>query len=218
MSKLGFVTFTNLAYFELNEVLIKSILDFTTYSVEVMCVDCDRPSTDRIKVNKMPKFDCNIFFCKTWASIISEFDIGVQLDADMIVTPESVELFNRIEPDFQRVKGALHPNDPEPNTIVKSQPYVHATYLFTKYSKQFLQCVYNMRYEKDNDERAINHYIWDSGFTDCWTKCYDPYVDFFLDHSRTKEAYPFDIDYFICHGCKITQQAEEIYKTIKDRI
>lgn len=248
--KKGFVTFVNNnpKYLELNDILIESILTFTGLEVEVLGINFDYKHPDKRVICKRYDVDneCidNIYYAKTYASLQSGFDIGLQLDSDMIVTPLVVNLFNSISEEYQYVKGSLHPwNGPlkEPHIQImqqlavkeKTQPYVHATYLFTKNSKNFLKEVFdtgtkllkNDIHPINYDETVLNALLWKNEVTDGFVTCYDPYFEYFKKHfglqtfenvSAPYSSEPnFGIDYYICHACKNSKEAKNIFEKIK---
>jgi hypothetical protein len=250
MNKKGFVTFVNNnpKYIKLNDILIESILDFTNLEVEVNCINFDyKHSNPRVITKKINlKDECidTIFYAKNYASYTSNFDIGLQFDADVIVTPDVINLFESIPKSYNYVKGSRHPWDgplqyPHINTMnllgakEKTQPYIHATYLFTKNSHDFLKEVYNtgMHMFSNNfspinyDETILNVLLWKNGVTDGFVDCYDPYFEHFKKNIglETREncdgpycSIPdFNLNHYVCHACKDPEEARLIFNKLK---
>lgn len=247
----GFVTFVNnnQKYLKLNEILVESILSFTELEVEVFSINFDykhennRVISKRINVNK----ECidTIFYSKIFSSLCSDFDIGLQLDSDMIVTSDAVKIFDKINSDYKYIKGSLHPwNGPLNNSHhfimncmgvkTQSQPYIHATYLFTKNSKEFLKEAYDigMQMFSNNihpinyDETILNCLLWKKNISDANIECYDPYFEYFKNQIGLKanmqdlipygNRYDFHVDSYICHGCKNEKEAQSILLKMKE--
>lgn len=247
----GFVTFVNNnpEYLKLNDILIESILDFTKLEVEVLGINFDYKHSNKRVISKILNLanECidTIYYSKIYASMISDFDVGIQLDSDMIVTPNVINLLEQIEPQYQYVKGSCHPwNGPlqmphlqmmnHLNVKEKTQPYIHATYLFTKNSKDFLKEVYETGmtlYSKNihpinYDETVLNCLLWKNTIRDGHVDCYDPYFEYFKKNIglETKENVSgpystepnFKVNYTICHGCKDIAESERIFFKLKD--
>jgi hypothetical protein len=246
--KKGFVTFVNNSqkYQQLNDLLIESIINLTDYDIEVFGINCTLKHSSNRVINRTInlKDECidTIFYSKIYSSYASDFDIGLQLDSDMIVTPDAIRLFEEIDPEYPFVKGSLHPwNGLEPAHIAimnklgakqKSQPYIHATYLFTKNSKDFLKEAYDigMNFFKSGvspinyDETVLNTLLWKNNVNDANVVCYDPYFEYFKKHlgmpTNEDVSKPYGdednflVRYLICHGCKNIEDAQRIYANL----
>ena len=240
--KRGFITFVNNhpTYRKLNDILIESVITLTDVDIEVNSINFDFCHSSKKVINKRINLKNedyeNICYAKTYSSLSTDFDVAVQLDSDMIVTRESIDLFDLIDPKENFVLGSIHPLDPnnqqnvmsEYDITSKSQPYIHATYLLTKNSKSFLREVYEMEQHllrkgirpHNYDETVLNCALWKHKKINCFVDCYDPFYKCFL-HSFTKEKLlyhgyknPSKVKRTICHGCKDVNLAKSIYETI----
>lgn len=238
----------NEKYKSLNDTLIKSVLEFTDCDIEVNSINFDitHPS-DRVickTINVKEENFATICYSKIFSSLTSEFDVGLQLDADMIVTSKAVELFDMIDENHQFIKASLHPQIQSFNyshfeTLRRvggkqiTQPYVHATYLFTKHSKSFLQEAFDRAMEMyesgfhpiNFDETILNCLLWKYEKTDCFVDCYDLYYEHVKSliglSQRPIQSYSeiegFKVNPYICHGCKDPKEAEEIFQFLANR-
>lgn len=234
--KKGFVTFINNSpvYLALHEVLIDSILTFTDLEVEVLGINFSYKHENKRVISKRldlttENYD-TICYAKIYASSISDFDLGIQLDADMILTPETVSLFDEIDIDQQYIIGSKHPQDPNNQqdlmqylgVLEKSQPYIHATYLFSKNSKAFLQECYDLSLELlsknfrpyNVDETVLNCMLWKNRREKNYVEAYDPHFSCFLDKGEFAKHYPQGRKH-ICHGCKDPNYARFIFNKLK---
>ena len=146
----GYVTFINKneKYLKLLDILVESVLLFSTKKIEVFSINFDYThSSDRVinkRINLSEESFSNICYSKLYSSFNSEFDYGIQLDSDFIITNKMDDLFNNLELVEDLPLGSLHPEDPnnQKNIMsylgvnVKTQPYVHATYLFSNKLKE----------------------------------------------------------------------------------
>lgn len=240
--KKGFITFINNndRYLKLNDILLESILQFTDLEVEVNSINFNYRHSNKRVISKKINLDYenfhNICYSKILASLNTNFDIGLQLDADMIVTPEVKNLFNDISEDEEFILGSLHPHDPHNqqniidflNIKEKTQPYIHATYLFTKNSKYFLQECFNLSNVLTNkniipfnaDETILNCMLWKYKKTKNYVTTYDPYYEFFQKSQKEIEPhYPenFIINHYICHGIKDYFLAKNMFNQLKEK-
>jgi hypothetical protein len=247
MSSRGYVTFVNgnPKYIELTKVLVESVLSFSKYELEVFCINADFPlSHPRLikrRVDVVKENFSTICYCKLYASSNSSFNHAVQLDADMILTKDADTLFDKYSSINELPLGSLHPADPHNQASImdilgvkeKTQPYIHATYIFSKASKPFLnECWEVSQYllSKDvvpanMDETILNVLLWKYGSID-YANTYDPYCDCFCLHCLNSDlsetsvkacanAYNYPIDYFICHGEKNVTKAWNILNRLK---
>jgi len=247
--KIGYVTFVNnnSIYLELNNILVDSVLEFSDKSIEVFGVNFDynyKPNESRIirkRYNIFPENFQTICMAKTFSSLNSTFDYGLQCDADMIITPEADEIFKECFKIDDYPLGSLHPQDPnnqqEPMRYLgvktKTQPYLHATYLFNKKCEKFFTEVLDLQIKVLNkevnftlgnhDETAYNAVLWKYK-ADKYLNTYDPYFTFFIDNYINKLNVPYPtppnilkkINYYICHGCKTPNISRDIFQKIKN--
>ncbi|NPV13125.1 MAG: hypothetical protein HPY57_15265 [Ignavibacteria bacterium] len=241
--KKGYVTFVNnnQKYIQLTNILIESLITFSKYNIEVFAINfnykynSDRVISRRINVNN--ENFASICYSKLYSSLNSEFDIGVQLDADMILTKYSDNLFEKYKyvVDSQTPFGSLHPSDPnnqirimnELNVKQKTQPYVHATYIFSKKCKNFFKDCYDLSQYlfKNNinppnyDETIYNVMLWKYNSTK-YADCYDPYYEYFINPTQIEKdrhgyGWMNNVDFYICHGVKDITIAKNILQKMK---
>ncbi len=153
--KKGFVIFTDFKYFPIVENLIESVLLFSKYDIELNCINFLKEYDNvRIKSNKIDMPDIhffNITRCKIIATINSNFDYGLLLDGDMIVTKEIDNIFDDNEEKILKLKCPLfckHPHNPFERykhifeKLTNKKPkmnYVYSVYLFTKTQRWFFE-------------------------------------------------------------------------------
>ena len=151
----GFVIFLTENWKEIIYNLINSVLEFSVYDIEVNCINFTHNfNNSRIKTKTITMENCdffNITKCKLISTINSNFDIGLILDGDMLVTPEIDNIFKDNEIRIQNYKCPLfakHPHNPFNqymhiiSKIISKSPkmnWVYSNYLFTKQQKWFFQ-------------------------------------------------------------------------------
>ena len=222
----GYVTFVNNnpIYLELTNILVESVLNFSDKPIEVFAINFDYiHSSDRVisrRIDVQNENFATICYSKLYSTLNSSFDYGIQLDADFIITKDMDKLFEDAKKIIDKPLGSLHPSDPNNQKNImdylgvteKSQPYVHATYLFSKDCKPFFQECYdfsNWLYSKNiapqnYDETIYNVMLWKHK-SNSIVDCYDPYYAFFLDHNQ-KETCGYgwmeNVNFYSCHGIK----------------
>lgn len=177
--KIGFTTFCTENFKEIMDCLIESVLEFSKYEITVFSINFNYKHNDKRVKNKridLEKLDYyNICKVKIISSIECDYDIGLILDSDMIVTNKIDEIFDEnfekiINSDFPLF--AKHPHNPfnNPNhhainTIkiftdkTPKMKYVFASFLFSNKNKWFLQEVLNEMNKtsvQGEDEIVIN--------------------------------------------------------------
>lgn len=239
--KSGFVTFTTGGhYLELTEILIQSLLVFSKYPITIYALNTNipfsYPNIDKIirKDIDISNFH-NICYEKLYASFNNDYDTGIMLDSDMIANKGIDILFSEINKNDKLPLGSLHPADPNNqynimdilNVKIKTIPYIHATYLFSSTSREFLAECYNFAKlcnEKNiipanADETILNCMLWKYNATK-FVKCYDPYFEYINNYITNNPINPHSNLYtldrsFIFHGCKNTIVAREILNKLK---
>jgi hypothetical protein len=235
----GFVTFVNNndLYIHLTDILIESVERFTDKQIEVFSINFDYKSKSEHVIPRKVSIEGKIDFAlicyiKLFASLNSTFDSAIQLDGDMIVTPQSLKLFEESKRIKNMPLGSKHPHDPDNqqhlmsllNVSKKTQPYLHATYLFNNSCKSFFEeCLktaldlYNKGVFPPNlDETIYNVMLWKYNSND-YLDCYDPYYDYFVNRSEKNKlyhGYKDNVNHYICHGCKDVLLAREILNNI----
>lgn len=234
----GYVTFVddNPTYSELTNILIESVVEFSTKKIEVFSINCDfKHSSNRVinrRIDVKEKNFASICYSKIFASLNSSFDYGVQLDSDFIITKDMDKLFDNRDIIKTTPLGSLHPLDPNDQGSLmsylgvtqKTQPYVHATYFFSKECKPFLEECYDLsqffikngNHPPNFDETILNTMLWKYG-SDKWLDCYDPYFDFFLNH-ETKHSHGYgwmeNVNFYSCHGIKDPNHARQVLNNL----
>lgn len=227
---------TNPVYLELMNILIESILAFSNKDIEVFSINSDyKHSSNRItnyRVNLPEVNFATICYTKIYASLNSSFDFGIQLDGDFIITKEMDKLFEDAKTITNTPLGSLHPSDPNNQFQLmkylgvtrKTQPYVHATYLYSKDCKPFFQECYDLSQYlyKNNfnppnyDETILNTMLWKYG-SKRFVDTYDPYFGYFLDKTKKEEhGYDFieNVNFYSCHGIKDPIFAREVFNKL----
>jgi hypothetical protein len=233
----GYVVFVNdnEKYLKLLDVLIESVLCFSEKPIEVFSINFDyHHSSDRVFSKKitLPSVTFEtICYSKLYSTFNSRFDYGIQLDGDFIITKEMDKLFL----DCYKIKelplGSVHPSDPNNQHDLmnylgvseKTQPYVHATYLFSNSCKPFIEECFNISQEllkkgispPNYDETIYNVMLWKYGSND-YVTTYDPYYDYFLNrHKSLEHGYNnIPVNFYSCHGIKDPDFAKKILNKI----
>jgi hypothetical protein len=238
----GYVVFVNnnKLYIDLLDVLIESILLFSNKKIEVFSINFAYHHSSPRVINKkiLIKNECfaTICYSKLYSSFNSEFDYGIQLDSDFIITDKMDNLFDDCKKINLTPLGSLHPTDPGNqqdimdffDVKVKTQPYVHATYLFSNSCKLFLEECYNQSqilFSKNitpanYDETILNVMLWKEK-SNSWVDTYDPYYEFFIDRDNLKiKDYNWmdNVNFYSCHGIKDSLYAKQILEKIKCKI
>jgi hypothetical protein len=135
--------------------LIDSLLTFSKYDIEVNCINFNYNfNNPRIKTKIITTTDSSFFFvtkCKIIATLDSDFDIGVLLDADIIATKNIDSIFVDNEERITSCKFPLfgrHPHNPFDRWLhiirrltnkTPKMPWVYSNYMFAKNHRWFFQ-------------------------------------------------------------------------------
>jgi len=250
----GYVVFVDddPTYLELVDVLIESVLSFSTRPIELFSINHDfRHSSSRVlsrRVDIEPrrrtsgiglsrrrarrKYFAGVCYTKLLCSLNSSFTYGIQLDSDFIITREMDTLFEEARSVGTTPLGSLHPADPCNQQALmtylgvetKSQPYVHATYLFSSETRPFFaEChdvamtlLRNGVYPGNLDETVLNVMLWKRG-SRRWATCYDPYFEVFLNRDSFHDhgyGWMESINYYSCHGIKDPARARAVLEEL----
>lgn len=233
----GYVTFINdnPKYLKLLDILVESVVLFSKNPIEVFSINfdyihsSDKVISRRIDLDRVG-FD-TICYSKLYSSINSSFDFGIQLDADFILTKHMDKLFL----EAQKVKNlpicSLHTTDPNNQQYImdilnvkeKSQHYVHATYLFSKETKDFLKecfefsqyCLRRGIQPINYDETILNVMLWKNSATNSWIYPYDIWYETFLEPNKRLDYHShYDLKFYSSHGCKDENYARIILDKI----
>lgn len=238
----GYVTYVddNPQYLQLVDILVESILSFSTRSIEVFSINCDyKHSSDRVlnqRINIKEKNFTTICYSKLYSSINCSFDYGIQLDSDIIITDKLDILFEKTKEVEETPLCPIHPSDPNDQdwlmnylgVKVKTQPYVHASsYIFSNSCKPFLQECYDLSQKlmsigytpSFHDETILNTMLWKYK-SEKYVDCYDPYFELFLNHS-TKHTHGYgwmeNINFYTCHGIKDPTFAKSVLTDLQNK-
>jgi hypothetical protein len=225
---------------DLTEVLVKSLLQFSKYPVTVFALNAEvpfsYPNMDPVIRKDIASLDFgSICYEKLYASYSNPYDAGVMMDADMVVNKGIDALIEEATLVGAYPHGSLHPQDPDNQqelmamlgVAVKTQPYVHATFLFSKESKPFLEDCYNTakrlqsvgKEPPNKDETVLNVKLWSAGATK-YSECYDPYFEFIDNYlngypiNKHSSLYTLERS-LIFHGCKDTGYAQGMLDRLK---
>lgn len=175
--RIGFTTFCTENYKEILGCLIESVIEFSKYEITVFSINFDyvHPN-DRVKSKRIDLINTDYYnVCKTKiiSCLQSEYDVGLILDTDMIVTKEIDNIFDENVDRILDSKFPLfakHPHNPFTHPYTKStvkeftehepkMKYVYASFLFSKNNLWFLEEVLdemNKRHIMGEDEIIIN--------------------------------------------------------------
>jgi hypothetical protein len=233
----GFVTFinNNQKYKDLLSVMIDSVLRLTNEDIEVFSLNRAYENTTGssrvsvVQVKHEREDFAQICYTKLLAGAKCSFDEAVMLDADMVLTPHAIRLFDEIDLTSDVPYASLHPQDPNNQAPLmkhlgvkrKTQPYVHASFLFSRNSQDFLQECYdisqsmppNTRLDHNYDETILNVMLWKYEKTHSLVDTYDPYFGHFFDLNN---QFRKNSRGYVCHGCKDLELAKRILARIED--
>lgn len=150
----GFIIFLTSQWIPLILNLVKSVLTFSKYNIEIYCINFNYNfNNDRIKCINLNIDDVdffNICKCKLIASVNTNFDIALILDGDMIVTNNIDNIFIENKERVIESKYPLFAKHPHNhfhsfnhlNLFTNKQPkmkWVYANYIFCKSHIYFLK-------------------------------------------------------------------------------
>jgi len=146
---------------------------------------------------------------------MSEFDISMHLDSDIVVSPDIMKVFEQIEAgnnDNLLLKMPRHPwNGPLGNShyqcmrymgvLEKNQDYLHAaSFIYNTKAKEFINEAYEFSNKMlqdgfhpiNQDETVLNCLIWKYALTNVAIDCYDIYFENFKSKIGLKTEDQFD--------------------------
>ena len=215
--KKGFVIFLTENFFPVVSNLIKSVLLFSVYNIEVNCINFSHDFQNERIISKTIyiETDCsydkkffNITKCKIISTLDSDFDIGLILDGDMIVTKEIDKIFEDNEERIQNYQFPLfakHPHNPFDrwnhivSLISKKQPkmkWVYSNYLFSKHHRWFFQNVLDImnNISKTNHE-CLFPTVPEESILNALLAEYE--VDYDLGYNYFPDGFSYVIDYYL---------------------
>jgi len=178
--KKGFVTFCTSNWVSILDNLVESVLEFSKYDITVYSINfIYKSNNDRVKIKPIQINNESYYeICKQkiFSTIDCDYDIGLILDTDMIVTEKIDNIFEEnldkiINSDFPLF--SKHPHNAfesardvmmqHVNIFTSELPrmsYVYASYLFSNKNKWFFKEVFDEMNKRDyilgNDEMIIN--------------------------------------------------------------
>lgn len=237
----GYSLFTtsDARYGQLTRVLVDSLLAFSSHPIHVTVLGGDwqydhpRVTSTQLRL-RAHRFEL-ICYSKMAASVLSPFAQVAQLDSDMVASPDIDLLFEGHDAGTAFPMGALHPQDPNNQAQlsrllgvrVKSQPYVHATYLVGQEAREFMMsCLdiadwlvarrrFGFGYRPENfDETVLNVNLWRCGATSSYLPSFDPYFSAFVRPHAPNGA-PWDRHCrLVAHGLKCPRCASHLFESL----
>jgi hypothetical protein len=236
--KEAWIAFATSNYFDLLEVTIASVHDFSTKPIIVVGVNADIPFSNEKYPNMIKKrvdADLNkfsIFYQKPRIILESGLEYGVYIEADDILNSGCDNLFNFAYEEREYPLCPLHPQDPNNQQQLmkilgvtsKSMPYVHGHVIFSYRSMPFIKEWYETSLKYANsapnfDETVLNVLLWKHNITE-QVYTYDPWQGRIVEYMQltSDEAMnpPFCY-WYMFHGCKNPKNAWEILQKLRDR-
>jgi len=207
--KIGFVTFCTANWVSILDNLVESVLEFSKYDITVYSINFNyQHHSSRVKSKTIFTQNESYYeICKQkiFATLDCDYDIGLILDSDMIVTDKIDNIFDEnldkiINSEFPLC--SKHPNNafesakdimrqhldiftPE----IPKMSYVYASYLFSNKNKWFFKEVLDEMNKREyiigNDEMIIN----------CLLTKYN--VDYDIGYNYLPNGIPNTIDSYI---------------------
>jgi len=234
-------------YATLTRILAQSVLEFTSMGVLIaglgQSIPFRHPRVDSIPIFLSSYNLESIYYAKFEASLASPFDLSIQVDCDMVASPELSDLVDLADSRSLFPQAAQHPHDPDNQGRLmqllsvshKSQPYAHGTYLYARNARPFLEeCKSVGRWIRDRrrgpfgyrpnnfDETILNVMLWRHGATGTLLPWFDPYHEFFASPEPLAGTHslPRDFKYMraFSHGQKCPDCAEARFEEIRTAV
>lgn len=236
--KEAWIAFATSNYFELLEVTIASVHEFSSRPIIAVGVDADIPfSTEKYprlikkRVNSTPNL--SLFYQKPRIILESDLDYGIYIEADDILNQGCDDLFNYAYLEREYPLCPCHPHDPNDQqnlmTILgvqkKSMHYVHGHVVFSKKCLPFVQewydhCLTYRNLASNFDETILNILLWKHEVTEL-LPLYDPYfqaiheyLPLSLENVRSTPPYCY---WSMFHGCKNPEISWKILEELRTR-
>ena len=221
----GYIIFLTESWLPIVNNLIDTVISFSNYDIEVNCINFDhnfnnsRIKTKTIMINDLSFF--NITRCKLIATINSDFDIGLILDGDMIVTPDIDKIFDDNEDKIHNYKCPLfakHPHNPFDRwshivtKIINKSPkmkWVYSNYLFTKEQKWFFQEALDYMNNVPINEHTIYYPVPEESVLNALLIKYE--VDYDLGYNYFPNGFKSVIDFYLNGNEEGKKHIEECY-------
>ena len=240
----GYLIYTNIKYLHLAQVLVDSLMEFSNYPIEITTTGFDFPKKDARIINKRhdetDKYFSDVcYFKNLYMAAITDFDVSVVLDADMVVNTNIDDLMElAIAHPRPYTLNAGHGCDPHnqeegmeyAGVKVKSMPYVYSTYFSCSESKPFLKECWELSQTwkrnhfipPNTGESILNIMLWANKVTE-QVNCWLPYIDVFSHYiSQGNEPTPLDsyyegkeLSYHVWHGQKDEVKAREMLNILR---
>lgn len=257
--KKGYVGFTNEKYKALTDVMVDSLLTFSKYPITIYSINFDYTHTsDRVnvvRINIQNESFARICYVKIFATYNNDYDVGMILDSDMVINKDIDEMLDIHGERALTVEYPLclrQPQNPSSNLgtptanyinsffqkfgVEYIEGYVHASFVFSKKSKFFLQAVFDTCCDLEkqgiipptHDESVLNLMLYNNGWINDIGFDYAPYYgDGFFDsycndtletnqlYKDRYEAQGIKVKMYTVHGCKDPIVARDILMKLK---
>jgi hypothetical protein len=221
----GYVIFLTKDWLPIVQNLIESVLLFSKYKIEINCINFNYDFTnERIKSNLInldnPDF-FNITKCKIISTINSEFDIGLILDGDMIVTKDIDKIFSDNEHRIKKCDFPLfakHPHNPFDryrhitSFVSNSQnkmKWVYSNYLFAKHHKWFFTETLNYMNSIPENQHDFFYPVPEESILNALLSKYE--VDYDLGYNYFPNGLKCVIDNYVNHDENGEKHIQETY-------
>ena len=231
--KEAWVVFATADYFDLLEVTIASVHEFSSRPIIAFGINADLPFSEqkypRLIKKRLDTYTAHgyIYYQKPRIIFESELDFGVYIEADDILIKGCDELFKYAHLERAYPLCPIHPNDVRDQQSLMqvldikqpSMHYVHGHVIFSKQCMPFVREWYAtcMRYPHlapNFDETVLNVLLWKHDITEN-VPTYDPYYlhahQYITLNRNETAASPFRM----FHGCKNPKEAWEIFSALK---
>lgn len=221
----GYVIFLTENWLSIVSNLINSVLLFSKYNIEVNCINFNHDfNNDRIKSKNIylnnPDF-FNITKCKIISTIESDFDIGLILDGDMIVTSDIDNVFFDNEDRILTCKFPLfakHPHNPfesykhitsKVSNTSNKMKWVYSNYLFAKHHKWFFTEILNYMNSVPDSHHSFFYPVPEESIINALLSKYQ--VDYDLGYNYFPNGFKHVIEHYLNYNKDGEQHIQETY-------
>ncbi len=235
--KEAWIAFASSRYFNLLEVTISSVHEFSTRPIIAIGINDDIPfSTDKYprlikrRIDEIIQPGC-FFNLKPRIILESNVEYGVYIEADDILNEGCDTLFDYAHQVIDYPLCPLHPDDPNNQQLLmnflgitqKSMAYVHGHVVFSQKCMPFIKewyetCLQHAYCCSNYDETVLNVLLWKYKAKEL-LPLYDPHYSFSEDYLRINEpktSLP-DCHWYMFHGCKDHKEAWTIFNKLKEK-
>jgi hypothetical protein len=207
----GYVIFFTESWIDIVNNLLETLILFSVYDIEVNCINFKHDfKNDRIRSNTIIVNPCdfyNITTCKLISTINSNFDIGLILDGDMIVTHDIDKIFEDNEERIKKLNFPLfakHPHNPYnqwkhiTSKVTDAKPkmkWVYSNYLFTKEHKWFFEEALDYMINVPIYQRQSYYPVPEESVLNALLAKYN--VDYDLGYNYFPNGFDYVIDYYL---------------------